>query len=563
MTVGKTPLLRIPLLSMLLLAVLLPASPAAQPDPPVRMCAEWEPASGTLIAWPLTIPSELVVELAYEDSLYVLIHSSEEQQDAEAAFVFWGIDLAHCHFILSDAFSWWTRDWGPHSMFDGTGEWGIIDPIFEGYPWIPGGRREAYMEARGWEQDDVVNADVAAWFGCQLHQAPFYLTGGNFMVDGHDLGYSTNAMMTENEQLWSPGQFLDLASEWLGLQSFYFTTNPESYGIQHIDCAAKLLDEETVMVKQVPEWHPDYWRFEQIAAEFDTLQTCYGRAYSVHRVFCDSYSGDETAAYTNAYILNGKMFVPTFDIASDTPALQAYEAAMPGYEVIGFYAPDWYYYDALHCRTREIMDRFMLLIWHRSLDQEMPPASEYSVEALIRAYSGTGLNPDETLLWWRTEGSPGFESVQLEPTGGLDSLAASIPGQPVGTVVHYYIEAADSSGRSETLPRTAPSGYFQFEVVETGIAQPDAPPPLSGLTVSPCPASGPFTVGFTLTQPSTPVVRLLDCCGRLVRSVEAGLLTSGHHSVPVNVQGLPSGLYIVTLEASGRFQSRSLVVLSP
>jgi hypothetical protein len=46
----------------------------------VRMCAEWEPALGTLTRWPLGIPSALVVELAEDDSLYVLVENPSQQQ---------------------------------------------------------------------------------------------------------------------------------------------------------------------------------------------------------------------------------------------------------------------------------------------------------------------------------------------------------------------------------------------------------------------------------------------------------------------------------------------------
>ena len=35
--------------------------------PDYRVVAEWEPAIGTMIRWPLGIPSDLVVELASDD----------------------------------------------------------------------------------------------------------------------------------------------------------------------------------------------------------------------------------------------------------------------------------------------------------------------------------------------------------------------------------------------------------------------------------------------------------------------------------------------------------------
>ena len=41
--------------------------------PDRRVVAEWEPALGTMISWPLGIPSDLVIELANQDILYVLI----------------------------------------------------------------------------------------------------------------------------------------------------------------------------------------------------------------------------------------------------------------------------------------------------------------------------------------------------------------------------------------------------------------------------------------------------------------------------------------------------------
>lgn len=131
-----------------------------------------------------------MVELAEDDSLYVLVENPFQQSQAVATFTSWGVNLDHCRFITADTYSHWTRDCGPHSMFDGQVTWGIIDPVFEGYTWIPGGPYENYMNSRGYEEDDAVNVVQALEFDCPLHQFPAYLTGGNFMTDCHGLGYS-------------------------------------------------------------------------------------------------------------------------------------------------------------------------------------------------------------------------------------------------------------------------------------------------------------------------------------------------------------------------------------
>ncbi|MBD3235506.1 MAG: peptidyl-arginine deiminase, partial [Candidatus Eisenbacteria bacterium] len=92
------------------------------------MCAEWEPAFGTLIRWPLGIPSELVVALARDDSLYVLVETSGQESQARSTFAGWGVDLSRVRFIQTQTYSHWTRDWGPQSVFDGDGLYGITDP---------------------------------------------------------------------------------------------------------------------------------------------------------------------------------------------------------------------------------------------------------------------------------------------------------------------------------------------------------------------------------------------------------------------------------------------------
>ncbi|NLP04495.1 agmatine deiminase family protein [Candidatus Fermentibacteria bacterium] len=507
-----------------------------------RLCAEWEPSYGTLIRWPLGIPPALVVELAEDDSLYVLVETPAQQSQAEDAFQSWGVNLGHCRFVTAQTWSHWTRDWGPYSMFDGNGVWGITDPVFDGYPWIPGGPYREYGESRGYEEDDQVNAVLAEEFACPLHPFPAYLTGGNFMCDGHGYAFSTLAMLSENEAFWSHGQFLALAGEELGLSSYFITVNPEEFGIQHIDCCAKLLVEETILLKQVPSWHPDYARLETIEDQLTTAISCYGRPYEIVRIQCDPYSGSDVAAYTNSYILNDKVLVPLFGIPSDAAALETYTEAMPGYEVIGFQSGSWYYYDALHCRTREIMDRFMLLLWHRPLDDEMPCLPEYGIDAEVIAYSGEALAPDSLKVVWRTGAGEWQESPMVQ--SGPDSISGAIPGQPPGTVIDYYIVAADYSGRRETSPRSAPGGFHSFQVAATGTGRSHDDSPLS-IRIAPCPSS--TLVEFAVTSCTSGGLDLsvFDMAGRLVHHQGLPVAEPGESVFQWAPEaGFPSGCYM-------------------
>lgn len=193
------------------LFLLLSAQPVmGQPAQPVRMCAEWEPAVGTLVRYPFGIPGTLVQELAADDSLFILVETQGLENQCRDYLSSLGVDLGVVRFIRTPTNSIWTRDWGPHSVFDADGVWGITDPIFDGYPWVPpeGGRG-----LRGWEEDDVINAAVAAEWNAPLHGMPAYCTGGNFMTDGYGTAFSTRAMITENAPLWTEAEFFGIAEQ--------------------------------------------------------------------------------------------------------------------------------------------------------------------------------------------------------------------------------------------------------------------------------------------------------------------------------------------------------------
>ena len=81
--------------------------------PDYRVIAEWEPAIGTMIRWPLGIPSDLVVELASDDILYVLVENNSQQNSATNNFQNWGVNLSNVVFIYTNTYSHWTRDHGP------------------------------------------------------------------------------------------------------------------------------------------------------------------------------------------------------------------------------------------------------------------------------------------------------------------------------------------------------------------------------------------------------------------------------------------------------------------
>jgi agmatine/peptidylarginine deiminase len=541
------------------------------PAGPVRMIAEWEPAHGTLIRWPLGIPMSLVRELAADDTLYTLVEGAGAENSARSSFESGGVNLDHVRFIQAQVYSMWTRDWGPQCIFDGNGQMGITDPWFDGYPWVPGCNNKLAPAddsprtgTRGYEEDDVINGTVATALGLSLHQLPAYCTGGNIMTDGHGRAFSTQQMLDENAPHMSNSQFFDRTESYLGITDYQILANPEIHGIQHIDCYAKLLDEETVLVKEVPSWHPEYACVETLASAFAALTTCYGRPYNVIRIWCAPYSGDRVAAYTNSLILNHKVLVPTFGLAADTDALATYSQAMPGYEVIGFDYGSWYYYDALHCRTMGIFDRGMLRIWHRRLNAIVSSTTCHRILAEIDDRSETGLVPGAQKVRWRLAGQTGWIEIPLSPTVG-DSFQADIPGQPPATQVEYYLTASDQSGRTETAPRTAPDGFYSFQV-DPDLTDMPVHATTPCLRAHPNPGNPQIAITFTLSAPGTVHLAVFDLRGRLVATLKDSPEPAGQYTITWagktdGGMAVPSGTYLARLTSAGIVTTCRLTLL--
>lgn len=525
-----------------------------------RMVAEWEPAYGTLIRWPLGIPGELVAELALHDSLYVLVENPGQQAQATATFQAYGVNMNHCRFVEADTYSHWTRDWGPHYVFDENGQAGIADPLFDGYPWVPGcnGNKTAASPGSilGYEEDDAVNAALAEAFNLPLIEFPAYLTGGNIMTDGQGLAYSTQQMLDESEAFCNQTCFMANAAGLLGLTDYSIASNPEVYGIQHIDCYAKLLDEETVLVKKVPAGHPEYECVEDLANFFRDQTTCYGRSYAVHRIFCPVITGDEVPAYTNSLIMNHKVLVPLFGIPEDEQALQTYRDLMPGYQVLGF-TGSWYYYDALHCRTMGIFDDKMLYLRHKTPELA---AAGISHRLTVRAtdYSKAGLVSDSLFLYWKPEGLFPWNREPLQSLPGTDSLFAWVPGFADGAVIRYYFSVADSSGRQEKLPRTAPAKHFLLEFTDllTGVPEQETS---NELLIYPQPFGSQLSIRFTPREEGMVTARLLDVSGRTLIETRK----SANGKVPLEfgweTAGLGKGCYFLRVSSGNHILSRKVV----
>lgn len=399
----------------------------------VRFPAEYEPMQAVMIVYPLGIPIELVKEMA-EDCKVITVATSFEQTYAKIDYQAAGVNMDNCEFLTATTNSYWIRDFGPWYIFNGR-EAAIVDNIYN--------RPRPY--------DDDLPSYFAEYWDIEMFGMKVVHTGGNMMQDGFGVGVSDDIVITESvAEGITEEQVYERMKAYLGIDPYHVTIDPQGDYIAHVDCWGKFLSPDKIVLARVPESNPRYPYYEEVAEYFANTNCSWGYPYKVYRI--DIPGGNVVSPYTNSLILNKKVLVPIgSNNTYNEDALAVYREAMPGYEVIGFKNNDswigWLNTDALHCRTRGVMDFDMLYVDHRDVifgQQEW--RDSLAVTSKFVAYSGADLKQDSLLVYYSIDGGE-YMTAKMRPTGNPDEYVAYIKGYQGNSKVDYYVFGADESGR--------------------------------------------------------------------------------------------------------------------
>jgi agmatine deiminase len=400
------------------------------PSSPVRPIAEFEPASHVLIRYPLGIPSSLVVHLSNTADVICFVNSNSTMNSATTAFNNAGVNMDRVSFMIAATDSYWTRDFGPWFIFDGNGDYGVVD----------------FRYNRPRPNDNMIPQLYAQQYDLPYYGMSLYQTGGNYMTDGINTAAQTDIAYSENSN--NSHNVNGKMQEYLGITSYHVLPDPNNTYIDHIDCWGKFLAPDKVLIRSVPSSHSQYNAIEATAAYFAGINSAWGYPYEVYRVYTPN-----NQPYTNSLILNNKVFVPQMNSTHDAAALQVYRDAMPGYEVIGVTGPSgapWEATDALHCRTHEVPDADMLHIAHQPYYGIQQIQDGFVLDATITAHSGAQLYADSLYVRYRIN-SEDWQYLALSSQETM-TYSSTITNLSVGDTIRYYIHAADQSGRSADHP---------------------------------------------------------------------------------------------------------------
>lgn len=531
------------------------------PPSPVRGMAEWEELQGVIITWTsqLTILRQ-IVDFAQEEGLVYIICS--DSNSVKTYLQQYSIPLYNLKFLITGYNSIWVRDYGPWTAY--TNDYDTLNII----DWI-------YNRPR--PLDDVTPVYFANYINAPIYQTttpPYNLihTGGNIMIDGHGTAFSSKLILDENPTK-TEAQIDEIMNLYLGIDRYIKMNNLPYDGIHHIDMHMKLLDEETLLVGQYPPGIADGPYIEaNLQYVLDNFKTCFGRDFKVVRIpMPPDQNGQyppsgQYRTYTNSFIANKTVIVPTYEYQYDTTALRIYRDAMPGYNIIGINCNSIIgSLGAIHCIMKEVGVSEPVWISHAKMDSVVLTADSIGISAVIKTKSGIA----NASIYWTTDTTSGFTPALMQFVTG-DSAVAYIPPQMDSTVVYYYISATSNSGRRVTKPLVAPDGFYKFIVENsvTDVAQINLPNEFQLFQNYPNPFNPSTKIKFAIPSVETHndasllvTLKVYDLLGSEVITLVNEEKSAGEYEVEFNSKQLTSGIYFYTLKAGSFIQSKKMLLL--
>ena len=420
----------------------------------IRMPGEFEPSSSVIMCYPNNMPLSVYKTIAKDNKVLLLVNSSHGSQKTQAQndFANAGINTDNVTFLdmnLDDDYSYWARDFSPFFTFNGT-KLSITD--------------FTYNRPQRVNQNKVPQR-LSSTLNMDYEFMNIVHTGGNLMQDGRGTAFSDDLVVDENDD--NRDRVISQMKRYTGTDNYVITIDPQGDYIAHIDCWAKIVAPDKIIVARLPQSNPRYSYYEQVAEQLANEKCAYGYNYRIYRV--EEPGGNTIAPYTNSLILNNNVYVPMGQNATyNSNAIEVYKEALPGYNIVGVDGYDFDSYfcflntDALHCRTHEIPDDDMLFIDSREVyNGEVEYKHSYLVKTNIVSYA------DEEIHYVKIHYSINGEAYQVADMVKYETTSNytySFTNLNHGDDVKYYIDASDVGNNYNVDPTCGNKDPHHFQV---------------------------------------------------------------------------------------------------
>ena len=321
------------------------------------------------------------------------------------------IPLTNIRFLMIPCDAGSMRDCAPWFIWDGNNEMGIVNNTCWGGA-LP--------------LDDQVPRKFAERWGVPYYEPDpkIFSEGGNFYPNGYGVAFCSTFVFQDNKNK-SKAITDSLFRDYLGIEHL---RTPAPSSIWHHDTWGKPANPETMIVVQWPDTHASFPVGEGMAAYYETLQSPWGGPYDIHRlpmfeIWLPSW-GWTFKPYMNSVISNERVYVPITHSPDDQIALGVFQAAFPGYEIVGVDFHESLWMASLHCATKNIMRRDPIRIYPLPPRDTEDSSSDYRVTAEVIPPNGFNLLAGHPAIRWTNTGGAPFNALVMSPTAQADEYEA-------------------------------------------------------------------------------------------------------------------------------------------
>ncbi|MCG3165007.1 MAG: Peptidylarginine deiminase [Bacteroidia bacterium] len=536
------------------------------PTLPVRTAAQWEESQALVITWTAFPAIHRQIIAAAQTECTVIIHctdSNSVKSDLNSN----SVPLTNLKFIEADFNSIWIRDYAANTCYLND-----VDSLIL-VDWI-------YNRPR--PDDDEIPVAYAALLDIPLYRttnSPSNMmnTGGNWMVDGMGTAFASELILMENDGAGSyslnypnhsEAEINQIMSDYHGINRYIKMEVLPYDGIHHIDMHMKFLDEKTILIGEFPLNVSDGPQLEaNLQYVLSNFNNPWGQPYKIIRIPMPPSTGGLYApdasyrTYSNFVIVNKTIIMPTYRQQYDTTAVRIIAESMPGYKIVTIDSDNTgnnlvSQGGVIHCITHTVGVNQPLRIVHNSLEDTYDSVNAYQVDAIIQHKTGIA----NATLFWTTDTTQAYNAVSMALTDiPADSWSASIPAQPAGSKVFYYIHAEATDGKQQVRPITAPDGWWKFNVLGT-VSINENLNNLFATSLFPNPSKGITCIPFSSTRNLNGKLYVTDMFGKNIQTIHTGEFKQGESKFFLNTSNWVSGVYAIIAETNeGKVVQRLIV----
>lgn len=497
--------------------------PTTTPDGWVETPAEFEPLRGIFITWIYSQSSyrpifrEIVREVAEVCKCYI-IASAADTINIKNYLASGGVPFDSIIFYPWPYNSIWIRDYGPWFIRCHNNSEGMVDFIYN----------------RPRPADDTISRIISRRWLIPCYNSPLTHPGGNFMVDGIGTGFASNLIYTENSS-FTQRQIDSLMLLYSGLDQFVVVQRINIEYTGHIDLWTKILNDTLIMVGEYAPGHSNYALLNQHANTFANIKNREGINYRIVRIPMPWSTSNAPPTYLNSLSVNNKVLVPTWSLPEDNTALDVYQRALPGHEIVGINCAAMSGSGgAIHCITMQIPKSQYIHIKHRYLTNTSDTVNPYRVRAQI--ITSSSLIPESCYVaYWINSNTTINYTHFLAVNDSAGVYAGYIPAQNIGDTIRYYIAVKNSRDILRKSPNYAPNHFYTFYITPQGsIVEQTSPYILSTFKIYPNPANSKTNFVINIDRPGKVKVEIYNPVGQKVKSLVNGYLTTGKYNLQWN-----------------------------